>query len=161
MPSLPAWQEETRMNETTITRRSALRTTTLTALGIGLMGAAGARPEPVAAASSATLATVVDAADLAAECRATWAEFKERSDVALALGRQHDAVSTPEQQAAFMEWEAASNDAKNAESDWQAAELARHLPGVAPVIQMLWRHITSVSYGQPGACCTPDAGYEP
>jgi len=34
------------MNETTITRRTALRTTVLSVIGAGLMAAAGTRPEP-------------------------------------------------------------------------------------------------------------------
>lgn len=143
-----------------ITRRSALTTGTLTALGIGLMGAAGARPEPVAAEPT-TLATVVNADDLTSECRAAWAEHEALRDVSLALGRQLDAVSTPEQRAAFMEWEAANNAANNAESSWQAAELARHLPGVAPAIMMIWDHVTHVSYGKPGTCCTPSEGFDP
>ena len=59
------------MNETTMTRRSALTTGTLF-LGTGLLGTAGTRPEPVAAEplpapAHPTLATVVGYPDLEAE----------------------------------------------------------------------------------------------
>jgi hypothetical protein len=42
--------------------------------------------------------------------------------------------------------------------EWIAAELARHLPGLAPVLRMLQDHITVTAYQKPGACCTVAEG---
>jgi hypothetical protein len=46
-------------------------------------------------------------------------------------------------------------------ADWMAAELARHLPGLAPVIRIVWEQATTVSVSNPGACCTVAEGFEP
>ena len=148
-------------DRTTVTRRSALTTGTLTALGVGLMSAAGARPEPVVAASSATLATVVNAGDLAEECRERFAEYRRSQEASGKAWDRLDATLTPEQAELARKASDAQSGYHLDESYWQAVELARHLPGVAPSILMIWEHITTVSYGRPGACCTTDEGYEP
>jgi hypothetical protein len=108
-----------------------------------------------------TLATVVNADDLAAEARSLFDEASEYREGAADLERRLAMTLTPAQ----AELQRAVCDAHSNEHTvteiWQSAELARHLPGLAPVIRMVWEHVVSVAYQNPGDCCTVAAGFEP
>ena len=140
----------------TITRRSALRTGALASLAAGMLGSAvpteAAQPLP-----TPTLATVVNADDLAAEAGRRWVEVKA------ALGQL---VEFQDEITARVSWDVANplflaeSDYNEAHSAWVMAELARHLPGLAPALLMLEHHIIETAYQKPGACCTVDEGYE-
>src|SRR5688572_20659955 len=88
-------REDSKMNQP-ISRRSVLGTGTLF-FGTGLLGVAGSRPEPVQAAEPITLATVVNADDLAAECRDRFETFKESREASARAWDQLAATLTPEQ----------------------------------------------------------------
>ena len=48
----------------------------------------------------------------------------------------------------------AIDDARGAWADVHVAELARHLPGLAPTIRLLWAHVIDERPERIGACCT-------
>ena len=129
------------MSDTTLTRRSALRTGGLAAIMAGLLGTSTAAPASAQPARS--LATVVHTDDLAAECR------------------RLSAMLSPEQATLLRRFSDATSNGQTLCEEWQAAELARHLPGLAPAIRMVWTHTIGVAYQTPGGCCTVAAGFEP
>ena len=45
-------------------------------------------------------------------------------------------------------------DANGAANDLHVAELARHLPGLAPTIRLLWAHVIDCRFENVGRCCT-------
>jgi hypothetical protein len=44
--------------------------------------------------------------------------------------------------------------------DLMAAELGRHLPGLAPMIMLLWEHVRSIHPRNVGHCCAGERTYE-
>jgi len=50
--------------------------------------------------------------------------------------------------------------ASTAQADYFVSEIARYLPGLAPVLNMLLSHVMVTRYQQPGACCTTAHSYE-
>lgn len=140
-----------------VSRRSAISAGTLF-LGAGLLGTT---TPPAMATEPITLATVVNADDLAAECRDLFEKYTQSLGAHMTAWNRFVASLTPEQAKLARDASDTQTEYHLNEADWQATELARHLPGMAPSIRMIWEHITTVAYRQPGACCTPDAGYEP
>lgn len=140
------------MNRTTFSRRSALKSGGIAALIAGLAGTASAvsaAPEPQT--------TIVNAADLSAECRRLCAVVAARG---VAERESDDALSatlTTEQKRLLNELVDRMTDRMVAEADFRIAEIARHLPGVAPAIALLSDHTLEVSFDLPGRCCAPAA----
>ena len=152
------------MSETTITRRAALTTGTLTALGVGLLAAAGARPEPVAAeplAVPTVLPTVVCPDDLAADCRALLAQLREEEAAYWAAVRDLEATLSPAQAKLWSTLSDATSDKDCTVHEWISAEMARHAPGLSTVIRLLWLHVIAEGTDCRSFCCTPAEGYEP
>lgn len=56
----------------------------------------------------------------------------------------------------FAEYEDAFYSHANATFDMYVAELARHLPGVAPAIYALWQHVLEGDGGDHGTCCSEE-----
>ena len=73
-----------RSAERTVTRRTAIATTTLTAIGAGLMGVAGTRPEPAAAEPAPLSATVTLVGPVAPPDAEWFAAWRRRLHPALA-----------------------------------------------------------------------------
>ena len=136
-----------------ITRRSVLAAGTLSALTTALLGAAGT-------VEAATPATVVYTEDLAAESRRLMAEYQAFQDAYLRLADELAAQLPPDLAWKVRSLSDAGTAAGIAEIDYFVSEIARHLPGLAPVISMLLSHVMVASYRQPGSCCTPSTGYE-
>ena len=136
----------------TFTRRSALTAGTLAALTTGLLGAAGT-------AEAAAPATVVYAEELAAESRRLMTEYQDAAAARETLADQVEGLLLPEGQALLRTYSDAGTDASTAEIDYFVSEIARHLPGLAPMIRVLLSHVMVTSYQQPGACCTPATGF--
>lgn len=122
-----------------ISRRSALGASLS---GLMAAGLAATTPPPVAEAA-APLVTVVHADDLAAECR------QRHADVLASLSAACDAEG---EVAALISKELMNRvsvtvgDSYQIYLEWVIAELARHLPGVAPIIRQLEHHISTVAY---------------
>jgi len=136
-----------------ITRRAMIGAGTVSALTTGVLGAVGT-------VEAATPATVVYADTLAAESQSLYARYQ---DAALAHERLEDELAAQFPLALALKVRdltdaiALTNDAH---LDFCVAEIARHLPGLAPVVNGLLTHVLRMSYQQPGACCTPSNGYE-
>jgi hypothetical protein len=137
---------------TTHTRRSAIRTGGLSALGVGLMTAAGAPPAPVGA-EPLTVATVSNLADIIAEVVWRVEQVRGKDHAAQVAQNALSATLTPEQHLLLMAYEEADNDRDFEQMDLYIVELGRHLPGLHPAIWALWRHIVESSSGE---CCMPD-----
>lgn len=139
-----------------VTRRRLIRTGGLAAIAAGLLGTTA----PAAAAPlqiPTTLTTVVHTDDLAKECQRLYAEMRAAQSAEGDLGRPiQDAVGYD----VMSEYTTASVVHWVTREELLFAELARHLPGLAPTIRMLQSHIDSVAYAAPGACCTVAEGFE-
>ena len=145
--------------EPTITRRSALRTGGLAAVMAGLMGAGTVSAAPMASELAART-VVVHVDDLAEECRHLNALYREKMDDHFdALGR-FKATLTDEQFALFGRLIDSLGDSFVAEMGWQVAEIARHLPGLALAIRLVYEHTIVRTYDTPGECCTVANGFE-
>lgn len=139
-------------NRTTFSRRTALKSGGIAALIAGLTGTAAAvsaAPEPQT--------TIVNAADLSAECRRLYAETEARAAEERAADDALSATLTTEQKRLLNELVDRMTDRMVAEADYRIAEIARHLPGVAPAIALLSDHTLEVSFDLPGRCCAPAA----
>lgn len=139
-------------NRTTFSRRTALKSGGIAALIAGLAGAA-----PAVSAAPELQATVVNPADLAAECRRLYAETEARAAEERAADDALSATLTTEQKRLLNTLLDRATTRMVAEADYRIAEIARHLPGVAPAIALLSNHTIEVSYDLPGRCCAPAA----
>lgn len=140
-----------------LSRRSAIRTGGLAALAAGLLGAARAEASPVTPASPLIVGTTTNVDDLVEEVR----EYIEASNAAWSAQEslKGDLVEMlgPKQQEAFDAFERARDEADWTTQEMYLAELARHLPGLAPALWGLWRHILDDGRGL-GKCCLPETG---
>ncbi len=55
----------------------------------------------------------------------------------------------------------AVDDERGAWVDVHVAELARHLPGMAPAIRLLWAHVIDERVDAVGTCCADGGPIEP
>ena len=55
----------------------------------------------------------------------------------------------------------AVTDLHAATTDFQVAEVCRHLPGLAPAIRLVWMHVIDARLDRVGACCTDGGPVEP
>src|SRR5688572_22846186 len=141
----------------TITRRSALATGTLF-LGAGLMAAAGTRPAPVAAEAVQTVAvTVVNFPDVLAdleESHEAWRAASRKMNEGFQRLRDQLDPASYSLVMSFIEgdfW--LQVDTWN---DLLIAEMVRHAPMLAPVIENLWAHVMEEHPNQIGQCCMPE-----
>jgi hypothetical protein len=147
-----------------ISRRSALRAGTLATLAAGLLGAAGTTPtsaapapgaitlEQILAASSAATRERLAAASLAVLDRydeIPWRspDFYSEDDERLKAGISGEMY---ELHAAMMR-----DIERKTEmfSEWQVAELVRHLPMLSPILTAGWEHIGNMQFTDAGVCC--------
>lgn len=138
-------------NRTTVTRRGALKLGGIAAL---IAGVASAAP-PVAAVPETGVAA---SGDLAAECRRLHMEIQDWDARERAAYEALAITLTPEQIRLVGKLSDAMTDRLMTEMDWRLAEIARHLPGVAPSILLLNDHTVAESYDRPGRCCTTADG---
>ena len=102
---------------------------------------------------------VVHVDDLAAESRRLLAESQAAAATAAELEERLRETLSPEQRKLFIQFHDAQGDAAITEATRHVAEIARHLPGVAPVIRMLFEHAIGEYLYDVGACCTPSEGF--
>jgi len=55
----------------------------------------------------------------------------------------------------------AVTDLHAATTEFQVAEVCRHVPGLAPAIRILWAHVLDCRLDRVGACCTDGGPVEP
>ncbi len=55
----------------------------------------------------------------------------------------------------------AGSEMHGAEVRLHVAELARHLPGLAPAIRLVWAHVIDCRLDRVGACCTDGGPIDP
>jgi hypothetical protein len=134
------------------TRRSALTA----AVAAGLATAMPIATTPPAVAAAPAVATVVYADDVAAESRRILAEYSEARNRARALYDQLAATLSPEQMTLLREYSDEETASFMILEDVRVANVARHLPGLAPTLRMLWLHVDLST-----ECCTPASGYAP
>src|SRR4051812_43713652 len=116
---LTRWDLETRMSNTTVTRRAALRSGGLAAIAAGLLGTG--KPEPVAAAPQTV---VINADDLAAECQRLYAEMLAAQAAHVALEQPIEAALGFEEMSAYADIGTTHTVARE---QWIVSELVRHL----------------------------------
>ncbi len=138
------------VNRTTVTRRSALKSGGIAALVAGLVGTA-----PAVSAAPDPGVTVLNADDLSAECRRLYAEMHAWADKERRAYDALVATLSAEQKRLLLALSAHATDHAVTEAEWRIAEIARHLPGVAPAIAVLSDHTLEVSFDLPGRCCAP------
>jgi hypothetical protein len=138
-----------------ITRRSALRTGGLAALAAGLLGSAGTGTAAAQPASAAPLVvgTTTNIDDLVAESLAHLARSNAACTAVDDVEEALKATLSPEQLALFTDYEHAAHHSEWAAEQMYVAELARHLPGLAPMVWAMWHHVIE---GEIGVCCLPE-----
>lgn len=134
------------------TRRQALRTGALAAIAASLLPSTSTAEAP-----GPLLSQAVNAEALAAECRRLQAKAEAAQSVEIAIEQQIDEAVGWDLMNAYT---VANLTASSLHKEWLIAELARHLPGLAPTIRMLVSHIGETSWSKPGACCTVEEGFE-
>jgi hypothetical protein len=142
------------MNDS-ITRRNALRTGGLAAIAAGLIGTTTTPPVDAQPASTPpALATVVNVADMSAECKRL-SEALHASMLASCdeQDRMKELMSPEAYKLAIGYVEGIEARHNGLWLDLMIAELIRHLPGVAPAIRMAVRHIYDGYYEDRGVCC--------
>lgn len=135
----------------TITRRRAIGAGTLAALAAGLPGTT----TPAEASTPLVVGTITDMSAIVAEVERQ-IEVVRTHDAAVeeAMADLYDTLS-PEQRALFRRYEEADNERDFEQMDLYLLDLGRHLPGLAPAIWALSRHMFE---SRQGACCIPDGG---
>ena len=68
---------------------------------------------------------------------------------------------SPQAMAAYRELVDAIDDERGAWIDVHVAELARHLPGMAPAVRLLWAHVIDERVDAVGTCCADGGPIEP
>ncbi len=145
-----------------ITRRGALTTGTLSAIGIGLMAAAGGGPEPVAAEPAPELfATISLAGPVAPVMDAAWladwrAELEELYEEEAAAWAAIKAYLPGDGFALRNRLDVALGVIRDHDQELLVERLASHLPGLAPAIRAVYAHVLEWgSYSSmPGCCAT-------
>jgi hypothetical protein len=136
-----------------ISRRSALRTGGIAAIVAGLIGTAGTAP--VAATDQpVVLARVVNADDIRAEGGRLLADMEAQRAEYEALQDALYATLTPAQAALCGKMMDAFGGHHSRYSEWVSVEMARHMPGLAGVMRLLWAHAVAEPNADMGACCT-------
>lgn len=136
---------------TTVTRRSALRTTGLAALAASLLGTA---PTTAAASTPQTLATVIDTGALAAHTDELLVRYHETVAAHLAATNAVADLLPRDQQHLLTDLDDAIAERHGAWGEVVVAEMARHAPGLAPLLWMLWQHVMETRTADVGRCCT-------
>jgi hypothetical protein len=139
----------------TITRRRAIGTGTLAAIGGGLLGTTRAEASPLPPAGNPIVGTTTNMADLVAGVQgyiaADNAAYTAEEE---AEGVLRETLSL-EQIALFKTYDQARTDREYVTEQMYLAELGRHLPGLAPALWAIWSHMTDGA--RTGECCLPDA----
>jgi hypothetical protein len=148
----------------TNTHRRVIGTGTLTAVAVGQLGTSTAEASTPPAPT--TVASVINFPELTAETERLLAQHREESAEYRRLADQLYDVLTEEQQALLRD---VIDDFGNHETTYNElmnAEMARHAPGPAPVLRLLWEHAIDTRidelgrrgpppYGRGGRSCWP------
>lgn len=139
-----------------VTRRTAFRTAGLAVVVAGLLGSAGSADAAQTVGSElpnlpADTPPPVDLSALTVEQRLA------ASQALLEARDRLMATLTSEQEALFDTYDTAAIAEANVTADYYAAEVARHAPSIAPVLSVLWPHVTEfdVNPADVGWCCRP------
>ena len=144
--------------EGSISRRRALKLPASLAAVLAL-GSTLPSLAPGAPAVPSERVIVVNASDLATASRERLAAYQAATTERQALETTLLATLTPDQQALYAQVEEAGTFVDTLHVDVFVAELARHLPGVAPALQLVWdQHILAQDFDDVGRCC---GGREP
>lgn len=135
-----------------VSRRRALTA------GAALAGLAALTPTVAAQPAPEPTVTVVHMDDLAAMCQRLHDELLASQEEENQIEDEITDRVGPAVRDAYVN---AVNRYWITHQEWIAAELARHLPGLAPTLRMLQDHIIMRAYQHPGACCTEAEGFEP
>jgi hypothetical protein len=100
------------------------------------------------------IAQIINANDIRAEAGLLLAEMEEESAAYLALQDELYAGLTREQASLCGEMMDAFVGHHTCYSEWVSVEMARHLPGLAGVMRMLWQHAIKQPNDGMGICCT-------
>ncbi len=98
---------------------------------------------------------------LAAESRQRREEYEAARSAAEAAWALARATADPTTRAAYDRVSALEGVAHDACTRMFVAELARHLPGLAPAIHLLWAHIVEARLQRVGTCCTDGGPIDP
>lgn len=133
-----------------VSRRAALKSGGVAALAASLL-TVGA---PVSAATPP--AADPHMADLAVESLATLAEYRAAESEHRAAAAALLATLSPQQRELYLTLEAAANDRDAMRAMVTQREMARHLPGLSPALDLVWRHVEETDPINWAHCCTPD-----
>lgn len=117
-------------------------------------------PRPRTVVLAPMHAQVVHVDDLAVESRRLFAQHASLARQRLALYEQLLATLSSEQRDLLRRLDNVAVDDAFADQALRFAELARHMPGLYPVLRMIWMHI-DLDTDRVGTCCTVDYGFEP
>lgn len=145
------------VNRNPITRRSALGTALFAVVAAGAASVLPTQTE----AQSAAPSIIVNGEDLTAECQRLFKDSRAADARWSALYDKLVATLDAGQRDLLRSVSDAATDMATMNMEWEVTELARHFPGFAPAILMVWNHAISVAYQSPGACCTMAEGFEP
>ena len=113
-------------------------------------------------ATTTTAATPVEPADpLARISLELLAEYRVASEARDAADRALAEHLSPTAAALERALSDAVTDLHAATTDFQVAEVCRHLPGLAPAIRLVWAHVLDARLDRVGACCTDGGPVEP
>lgn len=137
-------------DRTIVSRRAALKSGGVAALAAGLLSVgapASAAPPPAADPHRA---------DLAAESLATLAEYRAAESEHRAASAALLASLSPQQRELYLTLEAAANERDAMRAMVTQREMARHLPGLSPALDLIWQHVEAIDPLNWARCCTPD-----
>ena len=89
------------------------------------------------------------------------AEYRVASDARDAADRALAEHLSPTAAALERALSDAVTDLQAATTDFQVAEVCRHLPGLAPAIRILWAHVLDCRLDRVGVCCTDGGMIDP
>ena len=89
------------------------------------------------------------------------AEYRVASEARDAADRALAEHLSPTAQALERALTDAVTDLHAATTDFQVAEVCRHLPGLAPAIRLVWMHVLDARLDRVGACCTDGGMIDP
>jgi hypothetical protein len=128
------------------------------AIGAGLLGTTTATASPLPPVANPTLATtVVNYPDLIEHARASVAAYRQAADAERIANDALEAILGRETLLQVMKYvDGPFMDAREAWEDLVLAEIARHLPMIAPVLGLVWDHILETGATEHGRCCVDE-----
>ena len=140
------------MNDTTVSRRRALQTGTLATIAAGLLGTTTTASAQPSTAAPLVVGTTTNMRALVADVEQHVTRSNaacERADMA---ENALQVTLSAEQRALFETYDQARHHRELESEELYLAEMARHLPGLAPAIWAMWDHVIQAKLGE---CCLP------